>query len=236
MPTQDKVKRTRVMNGIVISLCDYTGNIVLPWAESGMECHCYDLRPKYPSFERVGAGVIYHHVLNVVAAPRSAYPQRWDFGFAFPPCTDLAVSGARHFKGKGLRSLIEALEVVEACRDLLESGEAPWMLENPISTLSTYWREPDYAFDPYEYSGYTGGESDTYTKKTCLWTGGGFLMPAKQALGLGPLFDEKPVKIDDRIHRMPPSEERGNLRSVTPMGFARAVFEANAVAATQENS
>src|SRR6185437_14001357 len=134
--------------------------------------------------------------------------------------------GARWFRDKGLKGVIEGLEIVEACREVCEASNAPWMLENPVSTLSTYWREPDYTFDPWEYSDYPGGEDDLYTKKTCLWTGNGLVMPERRVHRDAPLFGER-LEIDDRIHQIPPSEERGNLRSVTPMGFARAVFEAN---------
>jgi len=59
---------------------------------------------------------------------------------------------------------------------------------------------------------------DTYTKKTCLWTGGGFKMPEKRSV--------EPTE-GSKMHLMPPSENRANLRSATPMGFAQAVFEAN---------
>jgi hypothetical protein len=115
-------------------------------------------------------------------------------------------------------SLIEALGIVEACREICESCGAPWMLENPVSTLATYWRKPDHTFHPYEFTGFELG--DNYTKKTCLWTGNGFVMPQpfKAALGLP----------DQRIHKAPPGDERSDFRSATPMGFARAVFEANA--------
>ena len=95
---------------------------------------------------------------------------------------------------------------------------APYLIENPVSTISTYWRKPDFTFDPCDYAGYPGGENDLYTKKTCLWTGGGFIMPPPKRL--------EPVQ-GSRMHRLPPSPERANLRSATPMGFARAVFEAN---------
>lgn len=135
--------------------------------------------------------------------------------FAFPPCTNLAVSGARDFQRKGLRLLIDALEVVEACRVLCENSGAAWMIENPVSTLSTYWRKPDYSFDPADYG-------DGYTKKTCLWTGGGFVMPPKNRVE---------ITAPSYIHKMPPSADRANLRSATPMGFARAVYQANAQSA-----
>jgi hypothetical protein len=61
---------------------------------------------------------------------------------------------------------------------------------------------------------------DLESKKTCLWTGGGFVMPELE-------FVTKPEGVKESIWKMPPSAERGNLRSVTFPGFARAVFEAN---------
>lgn len=140
--------------------------------------------------------------------------------FAFPPCTNTAVSGARWFKDKGLDGLLEALTILNACKKILESTGAPWMIENPVSTFSTYWRKPDHIFHPWQYTYWCA--DDHYTKKTCLWVGDGFVMP-------GPLvkhdFDGPP---DDRIHKAAPSPERAGFRSATPKGFARAVFLANA--------
>ena len=134
-----------------------------------------------------------------------------------PPCTHLAVSGARWFRDKGLYALAESIELFAHAVDILESLGCPWGIENPVSTISSYWRKPDYSFDPCDYAGYPGGIGDTYTKKTCLWTSDDFVMP--QARRIEPT--------DTRIHTMAPSPERGNLRSATPPGFARAVFEAN---------
>jgi len=133
--------------------------------------------------------------------------------FAFPPCTKLSVSGARWFEEKGLEALHESLGLVLACKRICEASGAPWMLENPVGMLSSYWRKPDYTFQPWQYG-------DAYTKKTCLWTGGGFVMPAAWQR-------TKPAGTEATIHLMPPSADRGDKRSVTPAGFARAVFEAN---------
>jgi hypothetical protein len=72
-------------------------------------------------------------------------PRRYAIVFAFPPCTHFAVSGARWFQEKGMNGLTEALEVVEACRSICEWSEAPWMFENPVSTLSSYWRRPGFS-------------------------------------------------------------------------------------------
>jgi hypothetical protein len=109
--------------------------------------------------------------------------------------------------------------VVASCNRICEASGVPFLIENPVSTLSTYWRKPDYKFDPCDYAGYLDDPApEAYTKKTCLWVGGGFRMPAKKRV--------EPV-LGSKTHLLGPSEERANLRSVTPAGFARAVFEAN---------
>jgi hypothetical protein len=92
------------------------------------------------------------------------------------------------------------------------------MIENPVSTVSSYWRKPDFTFDPCDYGGYLIPPGDAYTKKTCLWTGNGFVMPKPKAV--------KAIE-GSRMHRLPPSKNRAAPRSVTPKAFAQAVFEAN---------
>ena len=210
----------------ILSLCDYSGNILKPWAEAGHTCYAIDIRNDnrsafYTNYEtRDVTGVIQYIEGDI----RTFIPplQKYDIIFAFPPCTNLAISGARWFQQKGLHGLIEGLELVEACKRICEAGElggARWMLENPVSTLSSYWRKPDHIFHPYEYAGYLEDSAEeAYPKKTCLWTGGGFKMPEKKSVD---------VLNKEKIHNMPETEDRGFLRSVTPMGFSKAVFEAN---------
>lgn len=199
--------------GIVISLFDLTGHMVEPWAEAGYTCYCVDLQHP-PGETRDG------NIIRVGADIREWLPPftRVAILFAFPPCTHVAASGARWFKDKGLGHLIEALECFDASVRLAEWTRAPYLIENPVSTVSTYWRTPDHRFDPCDYGGYLNPPGDAYTKQTCLWTGNGFVMPPPKRV----------VPRDgSRMLRLPPSRDRANLRSVTPRGFARAVFEAN---------
>jgi len=195
-------------------LFNLTPTMAQPWADAGYDCYCVDVQ--HPKGEhrdgrmfRVGADV---HRWTPPLRP-------FAFAFAFPPCTDLAVSGARWFAGKGLYALADAIALFARAADLCEATGAPYGIENPVSTISSYWRKPDYSFDPCDYAGYAGGAADLYTKKTCLWSGGGFVMPTPRRLD--------PVD-GSRMHLLPPSSERANLRSATPAGFARAVFETNA--------
>jgi len=201
---------------IVVSLCDQSGNIVEPWAfAGGYECYAVDLKND-DSTEQTGRGVIHYVQADVREWEPPAESAR--IAFAFPPCTDLAVSGARWFEEKGLSALAEAIELVAACQETLDTLDCPWMLENPVSTLSTHWREPDHKFDPYQYDGYTA-QNERYTKETWLWTGGGFRMPKTDGV--------REHQADDRIHKMPPSDERSEKRAETPTGFARAVYLAH---------
>jgi hypothetical protein len=123
---------------------------------------------------------------------------------AFPPCTHLAVSGARWFKDKR-KEQAEAIEFFM----LLANANIPRIaIENPIGIMSTRWRKPDQIIQPWQYG---HGE----TKATCLW------------LKNLPLL--RPTNIVDgreaRIHKMPPSPERGKLRSITYAGIAAAMAE-----------
>lgn len=202
------------MRPCAIFLFDKTAIMAEPWAEAGFDCYCVDLQ--HPKGERrfdniilVGADI--HRWVPPLGRPIV-------FGAAFVPCTDMAVSGARWFTGKGLYALSDSIALFARAAELLEATGAPYLIENPVSTISSYWRKPDYTFHPCFFTGFE--PADNYTKKTCLWTGGGFVMPTPNvAEGLPPP--------DNRIHYASPGEERANFRSSTPRGFARAAFEAN---------
>lgn len=196
------------MDKIVVSLFDRTTVMVRPWAEAGYTCYCVDIQ--HPEGEhrdeniiRVGANILSYKLPD---APIK-------FVAAFPPCTHMATSGARWFKDKGLDALIESLILFNAAIKLCEVSEAAYMIENPVSTISTYYREPDHTFHPWQWG-------DLWRKKTCLWTGNGFVMPK-------PTYKREPEGVTDMIHDMAPSPDRGDLRAITPPGFARAVYEAN---------
>jgi hypothetical protein len=195
--------------GIVIALCARTANAVQPWADAGYECWCVDVQHSIRR-ERVEGNI--HYVWGDV---RTWKPPRRPIAFLFctPPCTHLAVSGARDFKTKGVRMLCDALELFNACEQAGAWSGAPYLIENPVGVLSSHIRKPDYTFQPWQYG-------DNESKQTCLWTGNGFVMPR-------PEVNQKPADVRQACWLMPPSADRADLRAVTPPGFARAVFEAN---------
>ena len=202
----------------VVSLFDRTGTMLQPWQQAGYTTWAVDIQHSPGITATDGGRRWVGHDLHRPWLP----PFDRDsiaFVAAFPPCTHLAVSGARWFKGKGLRALAEAIDLFATAAEFAEWSGAPYLIENPVSTISTYWRKPDHIFNPSDYTLFE--PADNYTKKTCLWTGGGFTMPTNaRDETLGP---PDPTL----IHHMPPSAERADMRSMTPLGFARAVYEAN---------
>jgi len=199
---------------IVLSLFDKTGNMVRPWVDAGYICWCVDIQ--HEGIVECGGITFIGADISDWELPNGVTPA---IVFAFPPCTDLAASGARWWKDKGLRSLSKGIGLVAKAHEIAVSSGAPWMIENPVGALSSHWRKPDAQFDPCDFAGYLPDPmQDAYTKRTCLWTGGGFNMPLPK-----PVFPYQGSK----MHLIPPSDDRADMRSETPMGFAEAVYQAN---------
>jgi len=230
---------------IVISLYDYTGVAVVPWAKAGHICYCYDIQHEgrtSDSFE--GGGSIHymnadlHHWRTLMKIYYDFKDKDVVFGMGFPVCTDLAVSGAAWFKSKAEKDPFfqkTATRHAKWCSRLFTSLNVPFYIENPVSRLATLWRKPNHMFHPYEYGGYikSGEElhplypdyiapSDAYSKKTCLWTGNGFKMPEK-----APVDCENYGSSTQHAKLGGKSLKTKNIRSATPRGFAEAVYQAN---------
>lgn len=210
---------------VVLSLCDLTGNMVRPWVDAGYRAVLVD--PQHGMDSTDGpitkiAGTIEDAMDRLGALIRAGSVA---MVFGFPPCTDMAVSGARWFAAKREVDPMfqaKAVMVAEQCRTVGRLSGAPYMVENPVSVLASAFGKAQHTFHPADYTGLEPG--DNYTKKTCLWTGGGFVMP-------DPVKDPTLGPPDNRIFYASPGPERANFRSATPMGFARAVFAANSSAA-----
>lgn len=205
----------------VISLCDITGNGVQPWVEAGYKALLVD--PQHGTTRTEGLVTKFAGTIEDAMPAIGTLIRSGDVAMVmgYPPCTDMSVSGARWFKTKHEGDNLfqaKAAIVAEQCRTIGIMSGAPWFVENPVSVLSSIFGKPQHIFHPADYTGFE--PADNYTKKTCLWTGGGFRMPP-------PFRDETLGEPDDRIHKAAPGPERANFRSATPMGFARANFEAH---------
>jgi hypothetical protein len=225
--------------GVVVSLFDYTGIMMKPWREAGYNVCLVDLQ--HPDGVTIVEDEISTYstygidLRNEVPSGLKILAERGKILFVsgFPECTNVAVSGAAHFIKKGPRALALSLDLFATCKELGEKSGAPYMIENPVSTFSTYCGKPDYIFHPYEYGGYLPPDDfhplypeiinprDAYPKKTCLWTGNGFQMPDKRPVEVPPGYSKQHTKLGGK------SLKTKNIRSATPRGFAQAVFEAN---------
>lgn len=139
-----------------------------------------------------------------------------------PPCTVFANSGNRWVRTD--EELAEALALVDAClRCVAVCNPVWWALENPVGKLKRWLGPPRLRFDPCDYG-------DPWTKRTCLW--GNFAIPA-------PLFVTTTSVLPtegSKMHLLPGVSPRDSpevaakkraARSATPLGFAKAFFEAN---------
>lgn len=128
----------------------------------------------------------------------------WDLMICHPPCTHLAVSGARHFVAKRESGVQQ--EALDFVRLLLNAPVPKIALENPVSIISSEIRKPDQVIQPWQFG---HGE----TKATCLWLKGlPLLQPTNIVEGR-----------DARVHKMPPGPNRWKDRSRTYQGIADAM-------------
>jgi hypothetical protein len=180
----------------VLVACEYSGRVREAFRRRGHDAWSCDLLPAEDDSP--------HHIeCDVRIALKRG---RWDMMIAHPPCTHLAVSGARHFEEK--RKDGRQIEAIDFFLDLAHAPIPRIAIENPVCIMSSVWREPDQIIQPWEYG---HGE----TKTTCLWL-----------KGLPPL---RPTNIvagrEPRVHRMSPSPDRWKERSRTLPGIAGAMAD-----------
>lgn len=141
------------------------------------------------------SGNIYHTISD-----------RWDMIIAFPPCTHLAVSGARYFEEK--RKDGRQQSAIDFFMKFVHANCKKIAIENPVGIMSTYYQKPVQIIQPWQFG---HGE----TKKTCLWLKGLPLLTPTE------IVDGR----EQRIWRMPPSTNRAKNRSKTYPGIAKAMAE-----------
>lgn len=176
----------------VLVACEFSGVVRRAFREQGHDAWSCDLLPA----EDGSAFHFQADALDVLAY------HSWDLLIAHPPCTHLAVSGARWFSEKQT----EQAAALAFVRALLDAPVHRIALENPISVISSRIRKPDQIIQPWQFG---HGE----TKATCLW--------------LKNLPRLQPTQIvsgrEARVHRMPPGPDRWKARSRTYAGIATAM-------------
>lgn len=140
------------MRDTILCLCDLTGVMARPWVEHGYKAVLVD--PQHGTTHEDGA------MLKLACTIEEAFDQismlvrsgRLAFVAGFPPCTDMAVSGAQWFARKYEADHLfqaKAVSVAEQCRVIGEMSGVPYMVENPVSVLSNVFGKPSHTFDPW---------------------------------------------------------------------------------------
>jgi hypothetical protein len=175
----------------ILVACEYSGKVREAFRKLGHDAWSCDLLPSDDNSP-------YHIQGDVLGILNDG----WDLMVAHPPCTHLAVSGARWFKNKK----VEQAEALEFVQKLLNALIPKIALENPISIISSKIRKPDQIIQPWQFG---HGE----TKATCLWL-----------KNLPKLYPTNIVEgREARVHKLPPSKDRWKLRSETYQGIADAM-------------
>ena len=186
----------------VLVACEYSGTVRDAFLALGHDAMSCDLLPT----DAPGP----HYQGDV----RDVLLDGWDLMIAHPPCTHLAVSGAKWFDKKKAQQE-EALDFV---RLLLHAPIPRIALENPVSIISSRIRKPDQIIQPYEH----GHEA---TKTTCLWLKGLPPLLPSNIVGKGARHVTKSGKSLPEWYNLPPSADRWKLRSATFPGIAKAMAE-----------
>jgi site-specific DNA-cytosine methylase len=188
----------------VLVACEYSGVVSGAFRAAGHEAWSCDLLPSDI------ADNSWHYqgdVMDIIG-------KGWDLMIAHPPCTHLAVSGARWFKGKEQQQ-IEALAFVNA---LMQAPIKQICIENPVSIISSRIRKPDQIIQPWMF----GHEA---TKTTCLWLKNLPLLKPTNIVGKGARHVTKSGKSLPQWYNLPPSEDRWKVRSATFEGIAQAMAQ-----------
>lgn len=173
----------------VLVACEESQAVTIEFRKLGFEAYSCDLM-------ECSGGHPEWHLLGDV---RNYLQDFWDAVIAFPPCTDLAVSGARWFKDKDQKPAIDFFMLFT---------RYVGAIENPIGIMSRLYRRPDQIIQPWQFG---HGE----TKATCLWLNGlPMLQPTNIVEGR-----------EQRIWKMAPGPDRAKERSKTFPGIARAMAE-----------
>jgi len=180
--------------------CEMSGQTRDAFCKRGHDAWSCDLlgREQYPDLFDIQLFSNNHIVADVL----TVIDKGWDLAIFYPPCTHLAVSGARWFKDK----LLEQALAVDFVQKLWAAPIEKVAIENPIGVLSRKFMKPTQIVQPWMF----GHEEN---KATCLWLRNlPKLKPSNEVAGY-----------KNTVHEMAPSPERGILRSLAYLGMVEAM-------------
>jgi hypothetical protein len=195
-----KIKSKAIRKMRILVACEESQVVTIALREKGHEAYSCDILPcsgGHPEWH------IQDDVLNHL-------DDNWDMLIAFPPCTHLAVSGARYFEEK--RKDGRQQQGIDFFMELANAPIDKIAIENPVGIMSTVWRKPNQIIQPWMFG-------DDASKKTCLWL--------KNLPILLPTHSSWKKRYSNQTpsgqNKLGPSPDRAKLRSKTFPGIARAM-------------
>jgi hypothetical protein len=186
----------------VLIACEYSGRVRDAFIRGGHDAMSCDL---------LGTDTPGPHYQGDV---RDVLDYPWDLMIAHPPCTNLSVSGAAWFAKK---RLLGAQQASASFFMMLAKADIPRIaIENPVCVMSSLWRKPDQVIQPWMF-----GHAEQ--KATCLWLKG--LPKLTPTNNVKDEMMTLPRNQRERLHFLPPSQDRWKLRSETYQGIANAMAE-----------
>lgn len=189
----------------ILCACEESQTVCLEFRKLGHEAYSCDLA------QCSGGHPEWHLQQDVIPL----LSQSWDMIIAFPPCTDLAVSGAAHFAQKHRDGRQYAS--IEFFLAFTRTSCPKVAIENPVGIMSTVYRKPDQIIQPYEF-----GHPES--KKTCLWLKGLPLLKPTNIL-TKPAFGYWENQTPSGQNKLGPSKDRAKIRSKTYEGIAKAMAQ-----------
>lgn len=186
----------------VLVACEFSGVVRRAFRALGHDAWSCDLLPAEDGSVCHIQGDVLHYLEN----------RHWDLMIAHPPCTHLAVAGARWFKDKRQ----EQAEALDFVRTLMDAPIPRIAIENLISIISSRIRKPEQIIQPWMF-----GHPET--KATCLWLKN--LPPLVQTYDVREQMLARPKAERHRVHHMPPGPDRWKERSRTFEGIAQAMAQ-----------
>jgi len=198
----------------ILVACEESQAVTIELRKLGHEAYSCDLLPcsgGYPEWH------IQEDVLKVIDR------EKWDMMIAFPPCTDLAVSGARHFERK--RKDGSQQRSIEFFMKIANADIPKIAIENPVGIMSSIWRKPDQIIQPWQFG-------DKAQKTTCLWLKGLDNLEHTEVVEKGEFFKfiskkgekkQMPMWYYKALQDAKTPEQRRTLRSKTFPGIAKAM-------------
>ena len=189
----------------VLIACEESQAVTIEMRELGINAFSCDIEP-------CSGGHPEWHIQEDVYP--SVNEKKWDMIISFPPCTHIAVSGAKHFEQK--RKDGRQQQGIDFFMKFVESRCPKVAIENPIGIMSTVYRKPDQIIQPYQFG-------DPFTKTTCLWLKGLPLLKPTKLVDKGKMYITRDGRNFPDWLANAKIKDRAKIRSKTFPGISKAM-------------